>query len=114
MINSTALPSLADGDPYSQYLDKVKGRGWMCKVCAKVDKNKANMRLHIDVNHINARYVCPFCQYVNKTEDSRRKHIIRVHEMKMSCTAISDLVSSGGPENQVDKQDMPGPEVMWR
>lgn len=53
------------------------------------------MRLHIDVNHMNSRYVCPFCQYVNKTEDSRRKHIIRVHEMNISCREIRDMGIQG-------------------
>ena len=87
------LPYLAD-DLYSPYLERVKGRGWTCKICAKEDTNKSNMRLHIDANHINARYLCPFCQYVNKTEDSRRKHIVRVHNMNISCREIRDMHSS--------------------
>ena len=110
-------PYLADGEyEYGQYLRRVKGVGWMCRVCAKVDRNKANMRLHVDVNHIDARYVCPFCQYVNKTEDARRKHVNYKHRMNMSSLSsqqIRDMTSAGRSEIQEEEQVPQEPKVVW-
>ena len=75
------LLSLADGIDYSPYLKQIKGRGWLCKICSKESKYKTNMVNHVDSRHIFVDYVCPICQYVNKTYAARRMHMMSVHKL---------------------------------
>ena len=91
VFKALLFPSLPDGDIYSNYIHLIKGRGWKCKICEKEDKRKSNMVHHVDSKHLSTSYVCPFCQHVNKTEDSRRKHIIKVHETNLSLKVIKDM-----------------------
>ena len=89
------LPSLADGDgiDYSPYLEKIV-RGWLCKICAKEGKNRRDMINHVDSRHISVDYICPICQYVNKTNAARSMHILKVHKRSNPRTAEVAMVLS--------------------
>lgn len=45
---------------------------------------------HIDLKHISAIYACPLCKHVNRTEDSRKRHILRSHKLHLSLKNIRD------------------------
>ena len=73
-------------------------------------------------------FYCPYCNHKNCNEEARQAHIRHVHGLTMTKKeiqemmdlkdsgnmAISDLVSTGGPEIQVDKPNIQEPKVIWR
>ena len=74
------VPSLPDSVDYSIYHQKIGGRGYVCNLCGKESKQKVNSINHINSKHISVDYICPLCQYVNKTDAARRMHIRLVHK----------------------------------
>ena len=59
---------------------KSDGRGysWQCNHCGKEDKDKNNMRRHVE-SHFSFSHTCPYCAKVYKSRPSLRCHISTKH-----------------------------------
>lgn len=57
----------------------VRGAMWTCNHCGKEDKDKNNMRRHVE-SHFNFKHTCNYCGKVFKSRPSMQSHISRKHK----------------------------------
>jgi len=56
-----------------------RGAMWQCNHCGKEDKDKNNMRRHVE-SHFNFKHTCPYCGNEFKSRPSMQSHISRKHK----------------------------------
>jgi len=53
---------------------------WVCKICGKSDKNKFNVRDHIEAKHITGmEHPCTICGKTYRSRNSLKGHILQLH-----------------------------------
>jgi len=57
----------------------VRGAMWTCNHCGKEDKDKNNMRRHVE-SHFNFKHTCNYCGKVFKSRPSMQSRISRKHK----------------------------------
>ena len=65
----------------------------MCLACgATKDCSFKRMVNHLEAQHgFGSGYPCPLCERVPRTEDSRRKHVLRVHKKVKSLPELREM-----------------------
>eukprot|EP00092_Neocalanus_flemingeri_P060133 GFUD01072035.1.p1 GENE.GFUD01072035.1~~GFUD01072035.1.p1 ORF type:complete len:341 (-),score=102.07 GFUD01072035.1:1-1023(-) len=59
-----------------------RGSTWQCNHCGKQDKDKNNMRRHVE-SHFSFSHTCPYCAKVYKSRPSLKFHISSKHKEGM-------------------------------
>jgi len=66
-------------DSMSQVVSEVKGTCWQCNHCGKQDKDKKDMRRHVE-SHYSFSHTCPHCEKIYKSRPSLKSHISAKHK----------------------------------
>lgn len=55
---------------------------WHCKGCGVSKTKKSNMKVHIEINHMNVPQPCSFCDIVSKNRPGLSLHVKKYHSNK--------------------------------
>ena len=66
-------------DSMSQVSSEGMGTLWQCNHCGKQDKDKNNMRRHVE-SHFSFSHTCPYCAKVYKSRPSLKYHMSTKHK----------------------------------
>ena len=61
-------------------VDEYGCRLWMCDLCRKTNKDKQDMRRHMETHFPGFEHPCPYCDKQSKSRDALRKHISHYHK----------------------------------
>ena len=72
---------------------EVPPSGLMCLTCGATKAcSFRRMVCHLESLHgFGGGYPCPFCERVPRTEDSRRKHVLRRHRQVKSLGELREM-----------------------
>ena len=61
-------------------VEKDEGDRWPCTICGFRAANKHSLRVHVEMNHINLRFMCIVCDFNTKELCMVRDHVFKIHE----------------------------------
>ena len=61
-------------------VDELGSRLWNCHVCGKTNKDKQDMKRHMEKHFPGFEHPCPHCDKQAKSRDALRKHISSYHK----------------------------------
>jgi len=61
-------------------VDELGSRLWTCHVCRKTNKDKQDMKRHMEKHFPGFEHPCPHCDKLSKSRDALRKHISSYHK----------------------------------
>ena len=64
----------------SLVVDECGNRLWKCDVCARTNKDKADIRRHMEKHFQGFEHHCPHCDKQAKSREALRKHISNYHK----------------------------------
>ena len=56
-------------------VDDFGSRVWKCEVCRKTNKDKTNIRIHVETHLEGFEHHCPLCGKQSKSRKAMRKHM---------------------------------------
>ena len=63
-----------------QIVDDFGVKLWKCKICGKANKDKSNIRRHMEKHFDGFEQKCSECDFVGKTREGLRRHKYRYHK----------------------------------
>ena len=63
-----------------QFVDDFGVKLWKCKICGKANKDKSNIRRHMEKHFDGFEQKCSECDFVGKTREGLRRHKYRYHK----------------------------------
>lgn len=60
--------------------DDLGGRAWKCEVCKKINKDKTNIRKHVETHFQGFEHHCTICGKQSKSREALRKHMSNYHK----------------------------------
>jgi len=64
----------------SLIMDESGSRVWSCNICNQTNKDKYNIRIHVETHFPGLEYQCPHCDKQASSREALRKHISRNHK----------------------------------
>ena len=61
-------------------VDESGSRLWKCDVCGRTNKDKADIRRHMEKHFHGFEHRCPHCNKQAKSREALRKHISNYHK----------------------------------
>ena len=87
-VNNTLKVAIDNDSSLDEQINtmfKGETNNWTCSICGKNSKHKANIRQHIEANHIEGVvHPCDQCKEISRTRCGLLKHISRRHTSKQS------------------------------
>jgi len=64
-----------------EYMEKVVGNGWKCKLCEKSFRSKGHLKDHIEIHFEGISFPCKLCDTAVRSRNVLRNHNVKVHKL---------------------------------
>ena len=61
-------------------VDDFGNRVWKCEVCNRTNKDKTNIKKHVETHFQGFEHHCPICGKQSKSREAMRKHMSNYHK----------------------------------
>ena len=82
LLEKISIPELDTliANSMSLIVDDYGCRLWTCDMCGKTNKDRQDMRRHMETHFPGFEHQCPYCDKQSKSRNALRNHISRNHK----------------------------------